>query len=81
MSRTRGAAVTLTASITVILAASTTPVVAAEGTSVGLTPVEVQACIEPLATRSPDVLQGWVDGCRGTKTLAYFGNDGLRNYA
>ena len=81
MSRMRGAAAaSLTASLTVILAATTTPVLATETTPVGLTPGEVQACIEPLASRSPDVVQGWVDGCRTTKTLAYFGNDGLRNY-
>ena len=81
MSRMRGAAAaTLTASLTVILAATATPVQADEAVSVSLTPGEISACIEPLGTRSPDVVQGWVDGCRATKTLAYFGNDGLRNY-
>lgn len=61
--------------VAAVLASTAGSLAPAYDFSVGLTPAEIQACIAPLGTRSPDVLQGWVDGCRVTKHHAYFGGD------
>lgn len=61
-------------------AVTVAPAQAVERASVGLSASEIAACLAPLGARSPDVLQGWLDGCRTIKLHAYSGNDPLRNY-
>jgi hypothetical protein len=79
MSKIRStAAAVSTAFLATLLVPAVGPGAAATETpSGGLTPEDIQACVAPLATRNPDVLQGWIDGCRqdwANRTAVVLGN-------